>query len=570
MLDRFSISIKIWIMAVMIFGLAVFSLIGGSLLTMEVTDYSLKETRTAMMEGHISKLRLIIQSQLDDIAQNIDGLEEPDEVANFIQSRLSNSTFKIFETDKTDTGYIFAYDLDGINVADGLKPDKRGTSYWDFQDPNGKYLFREFTETARNGGGIVDYVWPKPGTQDELIPKLSYVELIPGTDIYIGTGIYIDDVDAKMLQISGEIRAQAIKYAQIIGIVILVYSVLIVVPVTLYIIQRCIVGPIKNTASMMQDIAEGEGDLTKRIEVKTKDEVGDLANGFNAFTEKVQNLVREVIGAAHEVAGAATQIAASSEEMAGGMSTQRDQTLQISAAVEQMSASVAEVAQQTNDAASNATESGRVASEGGDIVHETINTMNSIKDTVTSSLELVSELGRRSDEIGEIIAVINDIADQTNLLALNAAIEAARAGEHGRGFAVVADEVRKLADRTTDATEQVTETIRAIQEETKQAVVKMNQGSEQVERGVERARLAGNSLEEIVGRANDVAAMINSIAAAAEEQSVAGGEISQGVERVSSVTDRSATGAHEAADAANQLSRKAEDLRALVGQFRVD
>lgn len=161
--------------------------------------------------------------------------------------------------------------------------------------------------------------------------------------------------------------------------------------------------------------------------------------------------------------------------------------------------------------------------------------------------------------------MINDIADQTNLLALNAAIEAARTGEHGRGFAVVADEVRKLADRTTEAIELVTETIRAIQAETKQAVVKMSDGNKQVENGVARASLAGKSLQEIVGHANEVSSMIDSIAAAAQQQAVAGSEISRGVERVSSVTVRAATGAQEAAQASIQLSCKADELRALVG-----
>ncbi len=570
MLITRSISGKIWTLSAALFGLTVIAITGATFLKYEITQYSLKETRDAIMTGHTDKLRLIIQSHTNDLSYLLEDVTHPDERADIIQSRLGNSTFKIFETDTADTGYIFAYDLEGFNVADGLAPNKRGRAYWDFQDPNGKYLFREFTDAVKNGGGIVDYVWPKPGTKDELIPKISYVELIPGTDVYIGTGIYIDDVDESMAVISDHIYSKAKLYALYVGLGIVAYFVAVVVPVFIWVTQRSIVRPIKQTTEMMKDIAQGEGDLTKRIQVKTQDEIGELATQFNAFTEKVQNLVRQVIDATHDVAGASTQIAATSENMAQGMETQRDQTMQISAAVEELSASVNEVAVQSNEAADNARNSGEVAQQGGEVVNETIESMSSIRDSVAASLELVSELGKRSDEIGEIIAVINDIADQTNLLALNAAIEAARAGEHGRGFAVVADEVRKLADRTTDATEQVSNTIRAIQEETKLAVVRMDTGSAQVEMGVERAREAGTSLGRIVSGTDEVSHLITSIAAAAEEQSTASSEISQGVERISEVTIHSANGAKEAAEAANVLSRHAESLRLLVGQFRVE
>ncbi len=567
MLNSLSISTKIWGLSAILFGMTLLSIGGAVLLNHEITRYSLTETRSAMMEGHESKLRLIIQSHLDDLAAELVGVGDPDERADIIQRRLGNSTFRINEADTTDTGYIFAYDLKGFNVADGLKPDKRGKAYWDFQDPNGKYLFREFTTAVRNGGGFVDYVWPKPGTQDELIPKLSYVELIPGTEVYIGTGIYIDDVDAKAASIEAQIDSKATSYGFYIGAGIVAYFVLIVVPASWLITQRSIVRPIKRASSVMMGM---EGDLTKRIDIDSRDEIGEIARAFNGFTENVQTLVRQVISATHDVAGAATEIAASSENMAQGMESQKDQTMQISAAIEELSASVNEVASQSIEAAENAKNSGEVAQQGGEVVNETIEAMSTIRDSVIASLELVSELGRRGDEIGEIIAVINDIADQTNLLALNAAIEAARAGEHGRGFAVVADEVRKLADRTTDATEQVSNTIRAIQDETKLAVDRMNTGSEQVEHGVERARNAGSSLEQIVCRTGEVSQLITSIAAAAEEQSAASCEISRGVESISEVSVHSASGASEAADAANVLSRHAEGLQALVSQFRVE
>jgi len=343
----------------------------------------------------------------------------------------------------------------------------------------------------------------------------------------------------------------------------------VVVFVVALLFARTLSKPINLLVSRLKDIAEGEGDLTQRVDQARKDELGELGKWFNTFVEKVNGVNSEVCATARDVAGAATQIAASSEEMAQGIGEQNQQVTQISAAVEEMSASIVEVARKSAQAAENAQESGKVAQEGGRVVSETIQGMNEISAAVSSSAASVSELGKRGEQIGQIIEVINDIADQTNLLALNAAIEAARAGEHGRGFAVVADEVRKLADRTTKATEEIGESITAIQTETAQAVERMNAGTQQVQVGVEKATRAGKSLEQIVAGAQEVATMIRSIAAAAEEQSAASEQVSRGVQSVSAVTNQSAEGANQAAMAANQLSTKAEQLQALVSRFKL-
>ncbi len=334
-------------------------------------------------------------------------------------------------------------------------------------------------------------------------------------------------------------------------------------------IGRALVRSINALVVSLKDIAEGEGDLTQRVDEDRKDELGELGKWFNLFVKKIHGVICEVRDTAHEVAGASTQIAASSEEMAQGISEQNQQVTQISAAVEEMSTSIIEVARKSSEAANNARESGRVAEEGGQVVADTISGMNQISEAVSASAASVSELGKRGEQIGQIIDVINDIADQTNLLALNAAIEAARAGEHGRGFAVVADEVRKLADRTTKATEEIGESITAIQTETEQAVQRMTAGTEQVQIGVEKATQAGQSLEQIVSGAQEVATMIQSIAAAAEEQTVAGEEVSRGIQQVSAVTNQSAEGASQSSQAANQLSAKAEQLQLLVGRFKL-
>ncbi len=332
-------------------------------------------------------------------------------------------------------------------------------------------------------------------------------------------------------------------------------------------LRRIICPPLVRAAEAAQRVAEG--DLTVRVKANTNDEVGDLGRNFNDMIEKISEIIGLVADTASEVAAASTEIAATSEQMSSGMQEQSSQVTQISAAIEEMSASVIEVARKSAEAAENAEQSGRAASEGGSVVNQTIGEINAIREAVDASSNSVAELGKRGEQIGAIIEVINDIADQTNLLALNAAIEAARAGEHGRGFAVVADEVRKLADRTTQATEEIGQSISAIQSETTSAVQRMDAGSRQVESGVGKATEAGRSLTQIVSNAREVASMIQSIAAATEQQSATSEEVARNIELIASVTDQSRDGSQQAAEAARQLSQRAERLQGLVGKFKV-
>lgn len=328
--------------------------------------------------------------------------------------------------------------------------------------------------------------------------------------------------------------------------------------------------PVAEMIDRVRDIAEGEGDLTARVDLDRKDELGELAKWFNAFIVRVQDIVKQVAGAADSVAASATEISASSQQMASGMEHQSSRVAQISSAVEEMSASVHEVATKSNTANEESSASGEVATAGGESVRATIDGMQQISEAVRAGSESVQELGKRSEQIGEIIEVINDIADQTNLLALNAAIEAARAGEHGRGFAVVADEVRKLADRTVKATDEIASSISEIQQETNRAVERMSAGTDLVDTGVERAGEAGTKLEEIVAGAQSVAGMIADIAAAAEQQSQASNDISSNLEQINAVTSESTQGANQAAEASVELSGRAEELLRLVGQFKVE
>ncbi len=274
--------------------------------------------------------------------------------------------------------------------------------------------------------------------------------------------------------------------------------------------------------------ALAKGDLTARLRFNTNDEFGRLGSALDQAVESINHVVSQVSTSATEVAGAATQIAAAAEEM---------------------SASVGEVARQAGEASGSANNSGTVAKAGGEVVQKTVVEMKQIADAVNQTATNIRTLGERSEQIGLVIGVINDIADQTNLLALNAAIEAARAGEHGRGFAVVADEVRKLAERTTKATEEVSSSIKAIQDETRGAVDRMNHGTEQVRVGVGLAEQAGANLGQIVEGAGQVAALITSISAASEEAGAA---------------------TTQSAQAAQELSTKAESLRQLCSRFKTN
>jgi methyl-accepting chemotaxis protein len=312
------------------------------------------------------------------------------------------------------------------------------------------------------------------------------------------------------------------------------------------------------------------GDLTVSLHVEKNDDIGKLFNGFNQVVENVGNLISSVNEAVEATASASTQISSSSEEMAAGSQDQSSQTTEVASAVEEMTKTILETSQNSSKSAEAAKNAGAIAKEGGKVVNQTIEGMNRIAEVVKKSAETVNALGKGSDQIGEIVQVINDIADQTNLLALNAAIEAARAGEQGRGFAVVADEVRKLAERTTKATKEIAVMIKQIQKDTGGAVESMNKGTEEVEKGKALADKAGESLKEIIVGVEQVVDMSMQVAAASEEQSSAAEQISKNIEAISSVTQESAAGIQQIARAAEDLNRLTVNLQELTSRFKID
>jgi methyl-accepting chemotaxis protein len=313
-----------------------------------------------------------------------------------------------------------------------------------------------------------------------------------------------------------------------------------------------------------------EGDLRVRVDVDGKDEVGQVSHGFNTFMERLQETIQRVTASSHQLAGASEEISAAAAESAQGARTQQNQASQIATAVAQMAATIAQVSENCRTAAQKARESAAEARDGGKAVDHTGVMMCDLAESVEKVGSQISELGKRSDQIGHIIGVIDDIADQTNLLALNAAIEAARAGEQGRGFAVVADEVRKLAERTGKATKEITEMITAVQQETRAAVEAMKRGTAQAEKGVLATNEAGETLRHIIAGSEAGADMIAQIATTAHEQAAATDQINESVGEIAKITEQAVAGAQQSAKACEDLSNLALDLRTLVSRFQVE
>ncbi|MEI7816025.1 MAG: HAMP domain-containing methyl-accepting chemotaxis protein [Desulfuromonadales bacterium] len=334
-------------------------------------------------------------------------------------------------------------------------------------------------------------------------------------------------------------------------------------------LMRTIMKPVEALRLMLMDISQGEGDLTKRLDDTTKDELADVSKYFNLFIEKLRNMISQIASTSSQVSSAASQLNATAEQIATGSEEVAAQAGTVATAGEEMAATSGDIAQNCQMVAEGAQRASHTAQNGAEVVNNTVRVMGQIAEKVQESARTVESLGARSDQIGAIIGTIEDIADQTNLLALNAAIEAARAGEQGRGFAVVADEVRALAERTTRATKEIGEMIKAIQRETKGAVSAMEQGVHQVEAGTIEAEKSGQALQDILSQVNDVAMQINQIATAAEEQTATTGEISSNMHQITEVVQQTSRGAQESASAAAMLSGNAEELQRLVRQFKL-
>jgi len=398
----------------------------------------------------------------------------------------------------------------------------------------------------------------------DALAKFTITELYPVMDPVSGKFSDLVDVQLKVAKEEYDKSARTYEQSKTISEAAIIFGVLLAGGFG-FLIVRSITTPLATGVMVANKLAHG--DLTVEVVVSGNDETAQLMTALKSMTEKLCTIINQISSTSTQVAAASNQLHSTAEHIATGAEEVAAQAGAVATAGEEMSATSGDIAHNCQMAADGAQRALQTASNGAAVVERTVIVMGQISEKVQESAKTVESLGARSDQIGAIIGTIEDIADQTNLLALNAAIEAARAGEQGRGFAVVADEVRALAERTTRATKEIGEMIKSIQKETKGAVAAMELGVEQVEAGTVEAARSGEALRDILEQVNDVAMQVNQIATAAEEQTATTREISSNMQQITEVVHQTSQGAHESATAAAQLNGNAEELQRLVRQF---
>ncbi len=349
------------------------------------------------------------------------------------------------------------------------------------------------------------------------------------------------------------------------------YGLLGVAMVVVVVAGVCTAGlvtfPIRKTLDGIKGVSEG--DLTKRISIDSRDEMGDMGRQINSFVDNLRRIMVHVAEDSDQMSAAAGKMETGVDRMVKAFEEIAKQVNSIAVASEELSSTSSEIARNCVSVAASSQRSNEAVKAGAVVVDETVNVMTNIAEKVKELAHFVQSLGKRSDQVGEVVGLINDIADQTNLLALNAAIEAARAGEQGRGFAVVADEVRKLAERTTEATREIAETIAAMQTETGSIVASIEESVSEVEIGTEKTRQSKEFLSNIENQIETVNTQISHIAAAVEQETATTAETTRNIQQVSHVMNDTSAKVHDAAPAAQEVARVAEALQKMISQFRL-
>ena len=541
-LRRMSISRRLWLI-----------LIVAVLMLMTLGMLMLKQIRDDLYQAKAQKTQHVVQTA-NGVLAYFQGLESAGSLDRATAQKQALSAIRNLRYDQSD--YFWINDLTPVMVMHPTNPKLDGQNLAAIRDPDGFAVFNEMVAIAKaKGAGMVNYRWPKPGAS-EPVQKTSYVQLFQPWGWIIGSGVYIDDVQT-------EFRSQVVK-ASVGGIAIALLMALLVL-----LIARSIVRPLQETVHAMANIASGESDLTRTLDTHGQDEVTELARHFNGFTAKLRLVVSQLQVSASALAQSSTDLGNNASQAQERSQQQSQQMELVATAINEVTYGVQDVAKNAEHAASEMRDAEAQAQQGQVNIDGSLQQIDRLSGTIDQAVEVIRTLAQESTQIGSVLEVIHSIAEQTNLLALNAAIEAARAGEQGRGFAVVADEVRLLAQRTQKSTAEIQSMIERLQGHSEAAVKVIGDSSRASQQTIEQAGLAGESLNAIGQALRNLNGLNASIASATLQQAHVVEDINQNVTQAAGLSHSTALAAEQSSAASLHLKELSEQLNGLLRQFRV-
>lgn len=464
------------------------------------------------------------------------------------------------------SGYIFVYEMDGTNVLLPTNKALKGKNMMDIKDSKGKLFLKEMIETAKKGGGIVSYEFPKVKDGQPFL-KFSYSMSFTPYNWMMGTGIYVDNVETEVAKLRAQIHNNTVTQMTTF-VVMSSILILLGIGITLVMVGKTITKPLNNLISRANNLSSGDGDLTRKLEVEGNDEIAQASQSINRFIEKVRILISEAKNLANENSSISNELSSTSLHVGRSVETSMEIVGETTSKANTLKSEMAEGMNEAKHGKEELLKANSYLKEANNAI---LALTSDIQHSAATEIELahkIQQLSSDAAQVKDILVVIGDIADQTNLLALNAAIEAARAGEHGRGFAVVADEVRKLAERTQKSLQEINATINVIV----QAIVDSSEQMTANSKKVESLATTASNVESKINNMFNVMGNATKVSDNTAENYLKTGKdieyMIDGVGKINEISSQNARSVEEIASAAEHLSRMTETLNLKLSEFR--